>query len=217
MACQYVTAPSSFRIDFRLELTWRNDLGTATDAYFTKLTEGQLRTIDDIPMLRDMSVPEGIFMSARTNKPNKKGEVRGTSSGVKRTFAPFPSSAPPRRLPPPELQPQPVASTSTAHLSFPPGPSQSISSSSPESPVGAAPIYNAAVQVSSLYTQPEYTEANLDYHPSHFSDSNLNPYINSSSNDSSSNSMCMPPQFFCSHNLNPSIFSMGMLDTPPEP
>ena len=61
------------------------------DAYFTKLTEGQLRTIDDIPLLRDLVVPEGIFRSARTTKPGKRGEGSRTStSTVKRMYAPFP-------------------------------------------------------------------------------------------------------------------------------
>ncbi|KAI0745266.1 Gti1/Pac2 family-domain-containing protein [Earliella scabrosa] len=61
------------------------------NAYFTKLTEGQLRTIDDIPLLRDLVVPEGIFRSARTTKPGKRGEGSRTStSTVKRMYAPFP-------------------------------------------------------------------------------------------------------------------------------
>ncbi|OBZ70748.1 cAMP-independent regulatory protein pac2 [Grifola frondosa] len=68
------------------------------NAYFTKLTEGQLRTIDDIQFLRDLVVPDGIFRSARTNKTNKRGESSKTaSSSVKRTYAPFPSN-PARRL-----------------------------------------------------------------------------------------------------------------------
>lgn len=63
------------------------------DAYFTKLTEGQLRTIDDIPELRDLVVPEGSFRSARTSKAGKKGEAsKSSSSTTKRTFAPFPSN-----------------------------------------------------------------------------------------------------------------------------
>ncbi|KZT71705.1 hypothetical protein DAEQUDRAFT_657321, partial [Daedalea quercina L-15889] len=38
------------------------------NAYFTKLTEGQLKTIDDIEELRALVVPEGMFRSARTSK-----------------------------------------------------------------------------------------------------------------------------------------------------
>ena len=94
-----------------------------TDAYFTKLTEGQLRTIDDVPELRDLDVPEGIFRSARTTKPGKRGEgSRGTTSSVKRLYAPFPNQ-PTRRVrslesPPPV--PIPIAA----------GPSSSLSSAS---------------------------------------------------------------------------------------
>ena len=63
----------------------------SVDAYFTKLTEGQLRTIDDIPTLRDLVVPDGIFKSARTTKPGKRGEgSRNAASTVKRMYAPFP-------------------------------------------------------------------------------------------------------------------------------
>ncbi|EMD33706.1 hypothetical protein CERSUDRAFT_87035 [Gelatoporia subvermispora B] len=69
------------------------------NAYFTKLTEGQLRTMDDIPSLRDLVVPDGTFRSARTSKNGKKGDPsKPVGSGVKRTFAPFPSQYSARRL-----------------------------------------------------------------------------------------------------------------------
>ncbi|GBE80481.1 cAMP-independent regulatory protein [Sparassis crispa] len=68
------------------------------NAYFTKLTEGQLRTIDDIPFLRDLQVPEGTFKSARANKSGKNRDAsKSTNSSVKRTFAPFPSNFPAHR------------------------------------------------------------------------------------------------------------------------
>ncbi|KAI0339963.1 hypothetical protein BDW22DRAFT_1335205, partial [Trametopsis cervina] len=38
------------------------------NAYFTKSTEGNLHTIDSIPFLRDLVVPDGIFSSARQSK-----------------------------------------------------------------------------------------------------------------------------------------------------
>lgn len=106
-----------FRMSFRPSADQRI---RHADAYFTKLTEGQLRTIDDIPMLRDLEVPEGIFRSARTTKPGKRGEgSRSASSTVKRMYAPFPSH-PTRRVrespPPPPLPvlpgPSSVGSTS---------------------------------------------------------------------------------------------------------
>ncbi|THH16905.1 hypothetical protein EUX98_g9227 [Antrodiella citrinella] len=45
------------------------------NAYFTKFTEGQLRTIDDIPFLKDLVVPEGLYKTARTTA---KSSVAGT-------------------------------------------------------------------------------------------------------------------------------------------
>ncbi|RPD78639.1 hypothetical protein L226DRAFT_299079 [Lentinus tigrinus ALCF2SS1-7] len=87
------------------------------NAYFTKLTEGQLRTIDDVPELRDLEVPDGIFRSARTTKPGKRGEGSRTStSSVKRLYAPFPNQ-PTRRVrsqdtPPPVPIPMPAGPSS---------------------------------------------------------------------------------------------------------
>ncbi|KAH9858917.1 Gti1/Pac2 family-domain-containing protein [Lenzites betulinus] len=105
------------------------------NAYFTKLTEGQLRTIDDIPMLRDLAVPEGIFSSARTSKPGKRSDgPRTATSTVKRMYAPFPSH-PSRRMrsndtPPP---PGPV----------PPGPSSAALAfgGAPEAHLPPQPAY----------------------------------------------------------------------------
>ncbi|KAH8107764.1 hypothetical protein BXZ70DRAFT_865117, partial [Cristinia sonorae] len=62
------------------------------NAYFTKFTEGQLRTIDDIPMLRDLRVPDGLYKTARTTA--KSSNTGGGAGGVQRTYAPFPSSHP---------------------------------------------------------------------------------------------------------------------------
>ncbi|KAI8993971.1 Gti1/Pac2 family-domain-containing protein [Trametes punicea] len=88
------------------------------NAYFTKLTEGQLRTIDDIPMLRDLVVPDGIFSSARTSKPGKRGDgSRNANSTVKRMYAPFPPH-PTRRVRPEDTPPS---------LPAPPGPSSAAS------------------------------------------------------------------------------------------
>lgn len=116
-----------------------------------------------------MHVPAGIFVSARTNKPGKKGEggARGSASGVKRTFAPFPSSAPPRRAPP-------VASTSTAHLPH----------AEPYAEAEGPPTQTQAqAQVSPTYTPHGYAEANVDYH--HRSLSTSPSTISGSSLDSS--------------------------------
>lgn len=90
------------------------------DAYFTKLTEGQLRTIDDVPELRDLDVPEGIFRSARTTKPGKRGEgSRTATSSVKRLYAPFPNQ-PTRRV-------RSLESPPPVHIPVVAGPSSSMS------------------------------------------------------------------------------------------
>ncbi|KAI0084933.1 Gti1/Pac2 family-domain-containing protein, partial [Irpex rosettiformis] len=62
------------------------------NAYFTKSTEGNLNSIDSIPFLRDLVVPEGIFSSARQTK-NGGGAARKRGRegvSVQRTYAPFP-------------------------------------------------------------------------------------------------------------------------------
>ncbi|KAI0823432.1 hypothetical protein BC628DRAFT_535753 [Trametes gibbosa] len=93
------------------------------NAYFTKLTEGQLRTIDDIPTLRDLVVPDGIFSSARTSKPGKRSDgPRTASSSVKRMYAPFPSH-PSRRVrsndtPPPASVPSGSSSAASTVVAF---------------------------------------------------------------------------------------------------
>ena len=82
-----------------------------SDAYFTKHTEGQLKSIDDIPELRDLVVPEGLYKTARSTPKNAKkgGEPRdnasergpgkpgGSSTQKERIYAAFPSSHPSTR------------------------------------------------------------------------------------------------------------------------
>ncbi|KAI0798483.1 Gti1/Pac2 family-domain-containing protein, partial [Irpex lacteus] len=61
------------------------------NAYFTKSTEGNLNTIDSIPYLRDLIVPEGIFSSARQTKKSSSSSSTSTEgTSVQRTYAPFP-------------------------------------------------------------------------------------------------------------------------------
>ncbi|OCH91691.1 hypothetical protein OBBRIDRAFT_728331 [Obba rivulosa] len=110
------------------------------NAYFTKLTEGQLRTIDDIPSLRDLAVPEGTFRSARTSKNGKKGDPsKPPGSGVKRTFAPFPLHYSARRLLSAEERPPPgsVASSSPQLGNAPASPLSSGSTPTSEPPLTA--------------------------------------------------------------------------------
>ncbi|TFK44295.1 Gti1/Pac2 family-domain-containing protein, partial [Crucibulum laeve] len=68
-------------------------------AYFTQQTIDQLGTIDDIPPVRDLIVPDGHFKSTRVGKNRSKSDEQNTRSGetskpastVTRTYAPFPS------------------------------------------------------------------------------------------------------------------------------
>ncbi|KAI6037592.1 Gti1/Pac2 family-domain-containing protein [Pisolithus marmoratus] len=81
-------------------------------AYFTQATVDQLGTIDDIPGVAELVVPEGTFQSTRVSKSRKGDDSRSrsdilkpASSSVTRTYAPFPS-------------PYPVQSTSYAAHTF---------------------------------------------------------------------------------------------------
>ncbi|TEB30387.1 hypothetical protein FA13DRAFT_1630840 [Coprinellus micaceus] len=63
-------------------------------AYFTQGTIDQLRSVDDVPGVGDLVVPEGHFKSTRVGKRSKADESKGESSksnSVTRTYAPFPS------------------------------------------------------------------------------------------------------------------------------
>ncbi|KIK40000.1 hypothetical protein CY34DRAFT_807665 [Suillus luteus UH-Slu-Lm8-n1] len=67
-------------------------------AYFTQATVDELGTIDNIPGVSDLVVPEGTFQSTRVGK-TRKGEdtrsrsdvLKSASSTVTRTYAPFPA------------------------------------------------------------------------------------------------------------------------------
>ncbi|KAK7692226.1 hypothetical protein QCA50_003850, partial [Cerrena zonata] len=81
------------------------------NAYFTKHTEGQLQTLDDIPLLRDLAVPDGLYRTARAVPKNTKkggdakdnvnergtGKPAGSSTQKERIYAAFPSSHPSTR------------------------------------------------------------------------------------------------------------------------
>ncbi|PFH49750.1 hypothetical protein AMATHDRAFT_146849, partial [Amanita thiersii Skay4041] len=65
-------------------------------AYFTQATVDRLGTVDDIPGVRDLAVPEGMFKSTRVSKNRNKPEERSSESSkpipaVIRTYAPFPT------------------------------------------------------------------------------------------------------------------------------
>ncbi|EAU91077.2 hypothetical protein CC1G_03245 [Coprinopsis cinerea okayama7 len=64
-------------------------------AYFTQGTIDQLGTVDDIPGVKDLVIPEGIFKSTRVGKSRTKHDESRSestkSSTVTRTYAAFPS------------------------------------------------------------------------------------------------------------------------------
>ncbi|KAF7343227.1 hypothetical protein MVEN_01754100 [Mycena venus] len=83
-------------------------------AYFTQTTVDQLGTVDDIPEVRALVVPSGIFTSTRVGKRKNADSDSASQTTVARFYAPFPSPLPP-------LAPRPVKSTSVADR--PPSPS----------------------------------------------------------------------------------------------
>ncbi|KAF5325748.1 hypothetical protein D9611_000395 [Ephemerocybe angulata] len=93
-------------------------------AYFTQGTIDQLHSVDDIPGVGDLVVPEGHFKSTRVGKRSKTDESRGESSKsntVTRTYAAFPSPYP--TTAPGSVESQPVLmyepyQNSVAHTGF---------------------------------------------------------------------------------------------------
>ncbi|KAF9010618.1 Gti1/Pac2 family-domain-containing protein, partial [Cyathus striatus] len=70
-------------------------------AYFTQEDIDQLGTVDDIPSVRDLVVPDGHFKSTRVGKSRSKTDDSNARAGepskpstVTRTYAPFPSPYP---------------------------------------------------------------------------------------------------------------------------
>src|SRR5882762_2537855 len=89
-------------------------LTVPTAAYFTQATVDQLNTINDIPGVGTLFVPEGLFQSTRTGKNRKfdNEESRGRSKDIfqppsstnsSRKYAPFPSTYPVPATPRPEI------------------------------------------------------------------------------------------------------------------
>ncbi|KAI0725276.1 Gti1/Pac2 family-domain-containing protein [Fomitopsis betulina] len=136
------------------------------NAYFTKLTEGQLKTIDDIEELRNLVVPEGMFRSARTSKAGKKGESSRTTSNTKRQYAPFPSRTQP---------PQPSSSSQASTSALPPPPARApvppVSHESPQSGPSTSGAYQYPTDLQH-YQQPQpqqYPQAQVYPHAAQYS------------------------------------------------
>ncbi|KAH0828184.1 Gti1/Pac2 family-domain-containing protein [Lanmaoa asiatica] len=80
-------------------------------AYFTQATVDQLGTIDDIPVVAELVVPEGTFQSTRVSKNRKGDDARARTdvfkvpSSVTRTYATFPAAYPAQPTPYPGPSP----------------------------------------------------------------------------------------------------------------
>ncbi|OSD07026.1 hypothetical protein PYCCODRAFT_1359784 [Trametes coccinea BRFM310] len=175
------------------------------NAYFTKLTEGQLRTIDDIPMLRDLVVPDGIFSSARTSKPGKRGDSsRTANSTVKRMYAPFPPH-PTRRVrsndtPPPIPAPPGPNSAATSSVALNAAP-DALLAPPPPLPAGSVPLHPPSVHhmppaALPFFTTPEQPHSNslslaLTEHRSALSDG-VKPLLSASPSSMASYSPLSP-------------------------
>jgi Gti1/Pac2 family transcription factor len=110
------------------------------DSYFTQATLDALGTIDDIPGVGDLEIPDGFLFS--TKKTTKKSDGKATqnkvdaksvATGPARTYAAYPA---PPSTPQDQTPSQPVAGPSTIPgPSTLPGPSMlSIAPASPTSP-----------------------------------------------------------------------------------
>ncbi|KIP02065.1 hypothetical protein PHLGIDRAFT_122793 [Phlebiopsis gigantea 11061_1 CR5-6] len=66
------------------------------NAYFTKSTEGDLNTIDSIPWLRDIQVPDAIFTSARQSKKGNSAAANASSSASAPAAGPSHTKAEPQ-------------------------------------------------------------------------------------------------------------------------
>ncbi|THH18741.1 hypothetical protein EW146_g2278 [Bondarzewia mesenterica] len=101
-------------------------------AYFTQATVDQLGTVDDIPALRGLIVPEGMFRSSRTTKSrrgaganNNNTNLKAATSNSKNTTS-GKSKAAAEPAPPPPLASNEVTSSSPArtYAQFPAVPDQ---------------------------------------------------------------------------------------------
>ncbi|KAF8445057.1 Gti1/Pac2 family-domain-containing protein, partial [Boletus edulis BED1] len=87
-------------------------------AYFTQATVDELGTIDDIPGVAELVVPEGTFQSTRVGKNRKGDDTRARTdvfkvpSSVTRTYAPFPAAYPTQPYPGPS---SPTVSPQSCH------------------------------------------------------------------------------------------------------
>ncbi|KAK7043223.1 hypothetical protein VNI00_008577 [Paramarasmius palmivorus] len=129
-------------------------------AYFTQATVDRLGTVDDIPGVGDLTVPEGHFKSTRIKKGANKmdeanshpveGGSHSSSSGSSRMFAPFPAPISPTQNNSSTLQsihmfqPYPSASQSNSYQ-------PALRASEPSTPYTAA----AASRRSQHYHTPE--------------------------------------------------------------
>ncbi|KIL65877.1 hypothetical protein M378DRAFT_161503 [Amanita muscaria Koide BX008] len=98
-------------------------------AYFTQATVDRLGTVDDIPVVRDLVIPQGIFKSTRTGKNRNKSDEQArpadksrSTSTTTRTYAPYPGPANPEPNPSRshvQQEPQSLGTPYSEHLPYP--------------------------------------------------------------------------------------------------
>ncbi|KAH7889092.1 Gti1/Pac2 family-domain-containing protein [Phlebopus sp. FC_14] len=158
-------------------------------AYFTQATVDQLGTIDDIPGVADLVVPDGAFQSTRVSKGRKGDDARARSdvlkpstSSVTRTYAAFSAAYPAQPSPYPgpstpvfaqdpyRLNPQPSLSSSfqqpaeTSQYSIPPPLPSPAGDHHPLTPLKAA-----SEDIDYKLRRPSLP-AISDYHPASLTD-----------------------------------------------
>lgn len=112
------------------------------DAYWTQETIDQLQTIDDIPQLRHLQVPEGLYVCARTNRMRdnfaKGGKVTSFPAPMIPPYHPsytsYPVYSQPSGYAPPMYSAMPRSRSNTL-----PSPGSSYVSASPSSSRGSWP------------------------------------------------------------------------------
>src|SRR5712671_3089791 len=108
-------------------------------AYFTQATVDNLGTVDDIPVLKDLVVPEGLFKSSRRTK-TRSSRASAAAHATDATPAPSPTAS--------------TSGRSGKQIASVAGPSSTVSRPPPQVAVQpAAPQQNQGLSPSSAYPQ----------------------------------------------------------------
>ncbi|KAF5380229.1 hypothetical protein D9757_008226 [Collybiopsis confluens] len=140
-------------------------------AYFTQLTVDHLRTIDDIPEVAELVVPEGMFKSTRVTKSRTKADEasrastdptsREATASTNRTYAPFTPYSP--SIPPQNNSSNSIPMYEPYPSPLPRLPEQSYAGTSPPRNV-PLPTRTPYQNGNRVVPQPEY--ADTRYSPS---------------------------------------------------